>query len=48
MLVCCGGLAAPKLGAVNAYGLLTALGCKLAAPLRRWLPLKPKKRRCVG
>ena len=29
VLVCCGGLAAPKLGAVNAYGLLTALGCGL-------------------
>jgi len=43
VLVCCGGLAAPKLGAVNAYGLLTALGCKLAAPAPALAPIETEK-----
>ena len=43
VLVCCGGLAAPKLGAVNAYGLLTALGCKLVAPAPALAPIETEK-----
>ena len=43
VLVCCGGLAAPKLGAVNAYGLLTALGCKLVAPAPALVPIETEK-----
>ena len=43
VLVCCGGLAAPKLGAVNAYGLLTALGCKLSAPAPALAPIETEK-----
>lgn len=43
VLVCCGGLAAPKLGAVNAYSLLTALGCKLAAPAPALAPIETEK-----
>ena len=43
VLVCCGGLAAPKLGAVNAYGLLTALGCKLAASAPALAPIETEK-----
>ena len=43
VLVCCGGLAAPKLGAANAYSLLTALGCKLAAPAPALAPIETEK-----
>lgn len=40
VIVCCGGLAAPKLGAVNAYGLLTGLGCRLVPPAPALTPLE--------
>ena len=40
VIVCCGGLAAPKLGACNAYGLLTALGCRLVPPAPALAPLQ--------
>ena len=43
VLVCCGGMAAPKLGAVNAYGLLTALGCKLSVPAPALAPIETEK-----
>lgn len=43
VLVCCGGLAAPKLGAANAYGLLTALDCNLAAPVPALAPIETEK-----
>ena len=43
MVVCCGGLAAPKLGATNAYGLLTGLGCRLIPPAPALAPLETEK-----
>ena len=43
VLVCCGGLAAPKLGAVNAYSLLTDLGCRLISPAPALAPLETEK-----
>ncbi|MBQ7455956.1 MAG: aminoacetone oxidase family FAD-binding enzyme [Clostridia bacterium] len=43
VLVCCGGMAAPKLGGVNAYGLLTALGCRLVPPAPALAPLETEK-----
>ena len=43
VLVCCGGLAAPKLGAANAYSLLTGLGCRLIAPAPALSPLETEK-----
>lgn len=43
VLVCCGGLAAPKLGAVNAYALLTQLGCRLIAPAPALAPIETEK-----
>lgn len=48
VLVCCGGLAAPKLGAVNAYGLLTAQGCRLIAPAPALTPLETEKAAVKG
>ena len=42
-VVCCGGLAAPKLGAANAYGLLTGLGCVLNQPAPALTPLETEK-----
>ena len=43
VIVCCGGLAAPKLGAVNAYSLLTNLGCKLLSPGPALTPIETDK-----
>ena len=43
ILVCCGGLAAPKLGAENAYSLLTGLGCRLITPAPALSPLETEK-----
>ena len=43
VVVCCGGLAAPKLGATNAYGLLTGLGCRLIPPAPALAPLETEK-----
>ena len=43
VLVCCGGLAAPKLGAADAYSLLTGLGCRLIAPAPALSPLETEK-----
>ena len=43
VIVCCGGLAAPKLGAVNAYSLLTDLGCRLVPPAPALTPLETEK-----
>lgn len=43
VIVCCGGLAAPKLGAVNAYSLLTNLGCKLLSPGPALTPIETNK-----
>lgn len=43
VIVCCGGLAAPKLGAVNAYNLLTPYGCKLVAPGPALTPIETEK-----
>lgn len=43
ILVCCGGLAAPKLGAENAYHLLTSLGCHLIDPAPALSPLETEK-----
>ena len=43
VIVCCGGLAAPKLGAADAYGLLTGLGCRLVAPAPALSPLETEK-----
>lgn len=43
VIVCCGGLAAPKLGAVNAYGLLTGLGCALTTAAPALSPLETEK-----
>ena len=43
VIVCCGGLAAPKLGAVNAYRLLTDLGCRLIPPAPALAPLETDK-----
>ena len=43
VLVCCGGLAAPKLGAADAYGLLTGLGCALIPPMPALTPLETDK-----
>ncbi|MBR1607092.1 MAG: aminoacetone oxidase family FAD-binding enzyme [Clostridia bacterium] len=43
VVVCCGGLAAPKLGAVNAYSLLTGLGCRLIPPAPALAPLETEK-----
>ena len=42
-LVCCGGLAAPKLGAADASGLLTGLGCRLIPPAPALAPLETEK-----
>lgn len=43
VIVCCGGLAAPKLGAANAYDLLTPYGCKLIAPGPALTPIETEK-----
>ena len=43
VLVCCGGLAAPKLGAADGCGLLTALGCRRIAPAPALSPLETEK-----
>ncbi len=43
VLVCCGGLAAPKLGASDAYTLLTSLGCCLVAPAPSLTPIETEK-----
>ena len=43
VIVCCGGLAAPKLGAADAYPLLTDLGCKLLPPAPALSPLETEK-----
>ncbi|MBR5230720.1 MAG: aminoacetone oxidase family FAD-binding enzyme [Clostridia bacterium] len=43
VIVCCGGLAAPKLGAVNAYGLLTQLGCRQVAMGPALTPIETDK-----
>jgi len=43
VIVCCGGLAAPKLGAANAYGLLTALGCRLVPTGPALTPIETEK-----
>lgn len=43
VIVCCGGLAAPKLGAVNAYNLLTPFGCQLIAPGPALTPIETEK-----
>ena len=43
VIVCCGGLAAPKLGAANAYDLLTPFGCKLIAPGPALTPIETDK-----
>ena len=43
VLVCCGGLAAPKLGAANAYSLLTDLGCRLIPTSPALSPLETEK-----
>lgn len=43
VIVCCGGLAAPKLGATDAYSLLTGLGCRLIAPAPALSPLETEK-----
>ena len=43
VIVCCGGLAAPKLGAANAYRLLTALGCELIPAAPALSPLETEK-----
>ena len=40
VILCCGGLAAPKLGAVNAYRLLTDLGCRLIPPAPALSPIE--------
>ena len=47
-IVCCGGLAAPKLGAANAYALLTGLGCSLAAPAPALAPLETEAKPLKG
>jgi len=43
VIVCCGGLAAPKLGAANAYDLLTPFDCKLIAPGPALTPIETEK-----
>ena len=43
VIVCCGGLAAPKLGAANAYNLLTPFDCKLIAPGPALTPIETEK-----
>jgi len=43
VIVCCGGLAAPKLGAVNAYGLLTQLGCRQTETGPALTPIETEK-----
>ncbi len=43
VLICCGGLAAPKLGAANAYGLLTENACRLITPAPALSPLETEK-----
>ena len=43
VIVCCGGLAAPKLGAAHAYRLLTSLGCKLISPAPALSPIETEK-----
>ncbi len=43
VLACCGGLAAPKLGAVNSYGLLTENACRLVTPAPALSPLETEK-----
>lgn len=43
VIVCCGGLAAPKLGAANAYDLLTPYGCKLISPGPALTPIETEK-----
>ena len=43
VIVCCGGLAAPKLGATSAYNLLTQHGCRLIAPGPALTPLETEK-----
>ena len=43
VILCCGGLAAPKLGAVSAYGLLTGLGCRLIPTAPALAPLETEK-----
>lgn len=48
VIVCCGGLAAPKLGAGDAYNLLTELGCKLIAPAPALSPLECEKNAVRG
>lgn len=48
VLVCCGGLAAPKLGAADAYSLLTGLGCHLIAPAPALSPLETEKKAVRG
>lgn len=43
VIVCCGGLAAPKLGAANAYNLLTPFGCQLITPGPALTPIETEK-----
>ena len=48
VIVCCGGLAAPKLGAASAYQLLTELGCRLTAPMPALSPIETEKAAVKG
>lgn len=48
VIVCCGGLAAPKLGAANAYNLLKDLDCRLIPPLPALSPLETEKEAVKG
>ena len=43
VIVCCGGLAGPRLGAVGSYGLLTALGCRMIPAGPALTPLETEK-----
>lgn len=48
VIVCCGGLAAPKLGAANAYGLLTKLGCRMMPTGPALTPVETNKAAVKG